>query len=393
MVTTVTLLLGDSDVRGDSNATVRSRLGRRRKGRVIALFGTTASMDDELVKRLSPVIEAVIGAAADADAVIVTGGTDAGIIRLVGRACQGRATLIGVVPAAVLKDPTNVVELEPHHDRVVLAPGSTWGDETPAMEKVINALSSGSPVAAVLLGGGDISRNEVDGQLRARRPVVVVAGSGRLADELAADPPDSGDVIVVDVADGRLAIQGLIAAQLTKRSRRRLRDRIAALSALPSFQRPKPAYEPFLGFAARSRFPELASDITEAEAAVRDAFIESDTAALEEQRRYRFVRLSTVIVGALTTTFAAVQVAIPDNAWPAVVVTTLAAGGTALTAAARRDGAFEGYLRQRTAAERLKSAFFIRLAQEPAADATTEGRLRQEFAQDVVRMRHGGLKQ
>jgi hypothetical protein len=76
-----------------------------------------------------------------------------------------------------------------------------------------------------------------------------------------------------------------------------------------------------------------------------------------------------------------------------VVVTTLAAGGTALTAAARRDGAFEGYLRQRTAAERLKSAFFIRLAHEPATDEVSEGRLRQEFAQNAVRMRHGGLKQ
>jgi hypothetical protein len=386
-----TLTLGP----GDSDATVRSRLGRRGKSPVIAVFGTTASIDDDLVKRLSTVIEAIVGAASDAGAVIVTGGTDAGIIRLVGRAGHKRATLIGVAPEAVINDPSIAVELEPHHDQVVLAPGSTWGDETPELEKVVDALSAGSPVCAVLLGGGDVSRNEVDGQLRARRPVVVVAGSGRLADDLATNPPDAGDVILVDVADGRLALQGLLSALLTKgkRKRRRLRDRVAALSALPSWRRPRPAYQPFLGFAARSRFPELAPDITEAEAAVRDAFIESDTAALEEQRRYRFVRLSIVIVGALTTTFAAVQVAIPNTAWPAVVVTTLAAGGTALTAAARRDGAFEGYLRQRTAAERLKSAFFVRLAQEPAADAAIEGRLRQQFAQDVVRMRHGGLKQ
>ncbi len=377
---------------GESDRRMRSRLGMRGRHRVIAVFGTTSTVPGSLAHELSPVVEAIVAAAARANAVIVTGGTDAGMIRLVGRACAGRARLIGVVPEGALNDAAGGIGLEEHHDHVVLADGSAWGDETPQLERVIDAIAAGSPVVAVLLGGGDVSQREVDGQLHAGRTVVVVAGSGRLADSLATTPPDAGDVVVVDAADGSLAIGGLLSRLLSRRTHRRLRDRVAALSALPPIRRPRPSYEPFLGYAARVRYPKLADAITDAEEAVRDAYIATDTEALEEQRRFRSMRLATVLVGAATTTFAAVQVAIPDTTWPAITVTTLAAAGTAITAAARRGGSFEGYLRQRTAAEGLKSAYFYRLTLEPLGDKAAEARRRQEFAQNVARLRHGKPK-
>ena len=174
---------------------------------------------------------------------------------MIGRAARSRVRLLGVAPLGMLDGQGGDVTTEPHHDVIVGAPGAAWGDETPEMERVIDALSSGCRVVAVLLGGGEVSLAEVEGQLRAGRPVVVVAGSGRLADELARMPPDTGDVIVVDMADGSLAIKGALTALLTRGSRRRLRDRVSALSALPSARRPRPAYEPFLGFRGTSPIP------------------------------------------------------------------------------------------------------------------------------------------
>jgi hypothetical protein len=359
---------------------------------VIAVFGSTASLDNGLAHEIAPVVGAIVDAACSAQAVIVTGGTDAGVIRLVGRASVGRTRLIGVVPQGAIEASKGDVELEQHHDHVVLATGEAWGDETPELERIVSAITDGQPMVGILLGGGEVSLREVQGQLRAGHPVIVVAGSGRLADTLALTPPDAGDVIVVDAADGALAIAGLITRLLSRRKRRRLRDRIPALSALPSARRPKPSYEPFLGFAARVRYPKLADAIGEAEDLVRDAYIASDTEALEEQRRFRSMRLATVVVGAATTTIAAVQVAIPDVTWPAIAVTTLAAAGTAITAAARRGGSFEGYLRHRTAAEGLKSAYFYRLSLEPLGDKVAEAKRRQEFAQGVARLRHGKPK-
>jgi hypothetical protein len=69
---------------GESNRRVRSRLGTRKKRPVIAVFGSTASLDNGLAHEIAPVVGAIVEAACSAEAVIVTGGTDAGVIRLVG---------------------------------------------------------------------------------------------------------------------------------------------------------------------------------------------------------------------------------------------------------------------------------------------------------------------
>jgi hypothetical protein len=67
----------------------------------------------------------------------------------------------------------------------MLVQGNHWGDETPTMLALADVLSAGSPSVALLAGGGAVARQEVMGDVRAGREVVALAGTGRLADELA----------------------------------------------------------------------------------------------------------------------------------------------------------------------------------------------------------------
>jgi hypothetical protein len=139
----------------------------------IVLNGTTAECDPSLAGVLEDLAEAV----RRERLTVVTGGTDAGIFATFGRALnQPTAPLIGVAPTG-----RDGVALEPHHTHVVLVQGDWWGCETPALLSLAGALS---PSVAVICGGGAVTRTEVAGHQRAGRPIVAVAGSGGVADEL-----------------------------------------------------------------------------------------------------------------------------------------------------------------------------------------------------------------
>ncbi|MGH9265913.1 MAG: hypothetical protein ACRD1D_14585, partial [Acidimicrobiales bacterium] len=122
---------------------------------------------------------------------------DAGIFSILGRAMTNRsAPLVGVAPGRLVTWPGRAgssgdadgsrVPLEPHHSHFVLVDGQAWGDETEALLGLSRALARHGPSVAVVCGGGPVTRKEVLGHVRDRRPVVVLAGSGRFADELAA---------------------------------------------------------------------------------------------------------------------------------------------------------------------------------------------------------------
>lgn len=142
----------------------------------VVLNGTTAECDPGL----AGVLGELAGAAVRERLTVVTGGTDAGIFRLFGAAmAEPTAPLVGVAP----RDREGV-PLEPHHTHAVLVQGDDWGDETPVLLALADALGRLAPSVAVICGGGSITRLEVDGHLRAGRPLIAVAGSGGVADEL-----------------------------------------------------------------------------------------------------------------------------------------------------------------------------------------------------------------
>ncbi len=164
------------------------------RGTVI-LNGSTAALGREERARLAHLIVDGVAALVSAEGLtVVTGATDAGIFSLLGPAMGGRqAPLVGVAPEALVSWPgmrsragfTDLEPLEPHHSHFVLVRGEEWGDETATMMELAQALGRTAPSVAVLCGGGTVARAEALAHVRADRPLVVVAGSGRFADEIA----------------------------------------------------------------------------------------------------------------------------------------------------------------------------------------------------------------
>jgi hypothetical protein len=156
---------------------------------------------------------------------LLTGGTEAGIIALVGlglAAAGGAARCLGVAPSELVtwpgrpRAPAGATPLEPNHSHFVLVEGDAWGAETATMFALAGELAAGAPSVAVIANGGAVTRDEALANLRQERPLVVLAGSGRFADRLAAlarrrlDPADEVDarlarargITVMDLSEG-----------------------------------------------------------------------------------------------------------------------------------------------------------------------------------------------
>jgi hypothetical protein len=154
------------------------------------------------------------------DAFAVDGGTDSGVMRLLGRASSG-FPLVGVAALDTVTYPghthspiADAAPLEPHHTHFVLVrPGHAWGDEAPYVAAVASALATGHPSVTVLVNGGELTLSDAEHSLARGRPLLVLGGTGRSADriatradERAAAIADSPLVRVVDVTDhGRVA--------------------------------------------------------------------------------------------------------------------------------------------------------------------------------------------
>ncbi|NET08921.1 MAG: hypothetical protein F6K09_29420 [Merismopedia sp. SIO2A8] len=125
---------------------------------------------------------------------IVDGGTDAGIMQLIGQArakMSGTFPLIGVAPKGLVDLPNqpapcpDSAPIEQHHTHCILIPGSEWGDESPWIAQVATLVAKGQPSVAVLINGGEVTWKDAQANVDLQRPVVVIAGSGRTADVLA----------------------------------------------------------------------------------------------------------------------------------------------------------------------------------------------------------------
>ena len=167
---------------------------------VIVLNGGTVDLPSDLSTPLGRIIgDGIARVAVEERLTVVTGGTDAGVFSLFGQALGGDGTgpCIGVVPAGRVSwpgrtlqatpapDSEDLVPLERHHSHFLLIAGEEWGIETDAMLALSEALSVDCASLAVLAGGGAGARREVLGHARAGREVIVLAGTGRFADELA----------------------------------------------------------------------------------------------------------------------------------------------------------------------------------------------------------------
>jgi len=169
-------------------------------------------------------IEVLAPLAEELGAIVVDGGTNAGVMQLIGWARSSLSAtfpLVGVSPRQLVHfsnrqlvhfsnqghnqnhpcdqpDPTSLnvephllhsgaatVALEPHHTHFILVPGAVWGDESSWLAWIASALAGSHPSIAVLVNGGRVSLVDVQWNIAEGRSIAVVAGSGRLADEIA----------------------------------------------------------------------------------------------------------------------------------------------------------------------------------------------------------------
>lgn len=182
---------------GGSISKALASLGMATRMPSLVIIGGASGLTDEYMQRLEVLFNEVLCPFVEAHHLaVIDGGTDSGVMRLMGRSrakTNSRFPLLGVVvrqktflpgEAAVASD---AAPLEPNHTHFLLVPGHNWGDESPWIAKIASAVSGNLPSATLLINGGAIAlHQDVPNSLVSQRPVLVIAGSGRAADQLAA---------------------------------------------------------------------------------------------------------------------------------------------------------------------------------------------------------------
>ncbi len=170
-------------------------------------------------------IEVIAKIAELLDAALICGGTDVGVMAAIGKS-RGRNgyqfPLIGIAPEGIVtwpEGPRNSglflpgnerEQLEPHHSHFILVPGNEFGDETKWIVRAATMIAAGrNKSVTVLANGGKVSQRDVEEGLREDRPLIVLAGTGRLADEMATHPIRNHLIKVIAAQNRRLLAEAL----------------------------------------------------------------------------------------------------------------------------------------------------------------------------------------
>ncbi len=173
-------------------------LGLPQPKSVLLVVGGARGMDESQMRRLAPHFSRVVARAAGvAGMLVVDGGTASGVMQILGEAVadRGRLTpLLGVAPRGKTIYPggpppeegVTGSPLEPNHSHFVLTPGRQWSDATPWLIDLVAGFASKVPVQVLVVNGGSIAKNDVLQSVRRGWPILVIEGTGRLADDIAA---------------------------------------------------------------------------------------------------------------------------------------------------------------------------------------------------------------
>lgn len=225
--------------------TVLEQLGLTTSRPTLVLIGGASGLTEQDAEQLKTLFQEVICPLAEASGwSVIDGGTDAGVMRLIGQAYQKTQctfSLLGVVvqDKAITPGTTHAVDedaadLEPHHTHFLLVPGQQWGDESAWIAQAAALLSSENASATIVINGGEITlKQDIPNSLKHQRPVLVLAGTGRTADRVAAVATgqtsdaevqpliDSGLVIVIDWLQNQDILHQKLQAILDPSSKKR----------------------------------------------------------------------------------------------------------------------------------------------------------------------------
>lgn len=164
----------------------------------IFITGGAGGMSDEDVHSTETIIrDGVAAFAKDYHCTVVDGGTEAGVMKMIGNARRQmdyKFPLVGVAPLGKVsypgwQNPGHEAYLEAGHSHFVLVRGDEWGDESHTLVNLALRVSgmSKSPVIGVLINGGRIAEKEVylaTSRQDPKIPILILDGSGRTADTI-----------------------------------------------------------------------------------------------------------------------------------------------------------------------------------------------------------------
>ena len=161
----------------------------------LVIVGGASGLDEDQKVQLNGLFHRVLAPLAeDPQLYVLDGGTDAGAMRPTGQArtsINGTFPLVGVAPRSLVNLPDHPVAhpdastLEPNHTHCILVPGAQWGDESPWISEIATHLSGHHESMTILINGGSVTVQDAYASVAAGRDIVIVAGTGRIADDIA----------------------------------------------------------------------------------------------------------------------------------------------------------------------------------------------------------------
>lgn len=182
---------------GTQTIDIIKALGIAQPKAVFMIVGGASELDEHIYPDLTQLItDGIAMVAASNNALVIDGGTQVGVMTLMGQGVVQQTTrsiLLGVTPSGnvtypgkeTLRTGTEQVQLDPNHTHFVLVESDEWGGETETMYALARAYSQDCPSLAILVNGGVIAKNEALYNVRQGRSIIIIEGSGRLADEIA----------------------------------------------------------------------------------------------------------------------------------------------------------------------------------------------------------------
>jgi hypothetical protein len=338
--------------------------------------------------------------------------------------------MVGVAPsgrvAAEDAEPADgEVRLNVNHDTAVLVPGSKWGEELPALFRAVDAVAGAKrPALALLIGGDELARAALVEHLGRDRPLLVLAGTGGLADEIAGGGPAtapataatatiaaatddapvptsapqsgsaehddlavlvrSGQVALVHLDEGADKVATVLRRVLGNRPGAKLHADVPPPAVWPRVRFRAPEPHPVIDPGYVLDYPLLAGAIHEANQVVAPVLHECEVAALRSRDRARLLVVLAIAAGFGTTVFAALQVWLRDEPWPGVLLAVSGAAAAVLAVVARSGEDPDAKVR----AEQLRALYFDHLAAPPAVDDAEREERARELATAVARLRH-----
>jgi len=201
---------------------------------VILLFGGAVGLDDSRKAHLATLFaDGVAPVATELGALIIDGGTQSGVMEIMGDAVArspGKCQLLGIAPKGKITHSeitgasavSDGAPLEPNHSHFVLVESAEWGGETGKMLELARAFNA--PIVAILVNGGAIAADEALQSVRNGWQLLVVEGSGRFADELSAAVRDGQSAKSVEVCE--IAPSGRVALFHVDSTAEKLRDEL-----------------------------------------------------------------------------------------------------------------------------------------------------------------------